>query len=162
MTKAKGKTLPERYPYIVAWGHVKRLAARVTLYALSDAADAGAPAGATHCLNGSGKWATVADAEPATRAALEYCVANAERLRDEGRVRAIDSPQVSNPYPALVAGQWYRAFILGAPFEFWAPRKLDRRTARRWARDFAGCEIYNVEDVDSVRAIRASQVGALI
>ena len=59
-----------------------------------------------------------------------------------------------NPYPALVAGQWYRAMILGTPFEFWVSRPLTRTEGRRAALDFAGAEIYDDSEIESVRRIR--------
>ncbi len=64
------------------------------------------------------------------------------------------TPNSHNITSGLVAGQWYRAIILGSPFDFWVCRKLDRSQARAAALIYAGKEIYGPEDIDSVRALR--------
>lgn len=63
-------------------------------------------------------------------------------------------PLAFNPVPRLVSGQRYRAVILGAVFDFWVPYVLNRKEARQSALEFAGPEIYDAVDIDSVRKLK--------
>lgn len=62
-----------------------------------------------------------------------------------------------NPFSGFVAGCWYRAVILGTPFEFWVGGKLARKELRQAAIDFANGDYpdatYDLSCVDSVRRI---------
>lgn len=63
-------------------------------------------------------------------------------------------PNSHNITDGLVAGQWYRAVILGATFDFWVCRKLSRSQARQAALIYAGKSIYSMDEISSVRAIK--------
>lgn len=72
-----------------------------------------------------------------------------------------ERPMTVNPcaarpaeYGNLVKGCWYRAMILGSPFDFWVSRKLSRAEAREAAVEFAGREIYERDDIESVRLLK--------
>jgi len=60
-----------------------------------------------------------------------------------------------NPTGGLVAGRWYKVTMSnGMAEEFWAPRKLTREQARRLALEFVGEDIYDPEDIESVRSVK--------
>ena len=65
-------------------------------------------------------------------------------------------PLPYNPSPALVAGVWYRAVILGTRFEFWVCGPLSRASARKAALEFAGEDVYDASEIESVRRIERS------
>ena len=68
-------------------------------------------------------------------------------------------PTAYNTTNGWIAGQWYRAVILGNIFEFWYPRPLNRREARKAALRFAGGEsVYSRDEIESVRAIKRPSI----
>ena len=69
-------------------------------------------------------------------------------------------PHDHNPTGGLVAGQWYKVVMFNGLTEvFWAPRKLTRKQARRFALEFVGKEIYEPEDIESVRSVKRNRDG---
>ena len=70
-------------------------------------------------------------------------------------------PQACNPCPALVKGAWYRAMILGIPFVFWVAGPLGRHAARAAALEFAGDDVYEYSEIESVRRISARRAARI-
>jgi len=65
-----------------------------------------------------------------------------------------EKPLPDNPTGGWVQGQFYQAIVLGSEFVFWFPRKLKRSELKTVALEFAGADVYDPGDVDSVRAIK--------
>lgn len=69
--------------------------------------------------------------------------------------RTYPEPRSYNHMPNLVRGQWYEFTIWGgSAFRFWSERKLKRAEAKLAAREFAGEEVYEADDIDRVIAVR--------
>lgn len=64
-----------------------------------------------------------------------------------------------NPYGGLVDGRWYKVITSNSEFEFWYPHKIKRSELKKAALEFIGRGIYQLDDIDSVREIKSSDVG---
>ena len=64
-------------------------------------------------------------------------------------------PLSHNPNPALVKGYWYKVITFNSEFTFWMPYKLTKHKEKRYiALEFIGDDVYELEDIESVRLIK--------
>lgn len=63
-------------------------------------------------------------------------------------------PLPYNPNPVLVKGYYYKVITFNSEFEFWTANKLKRKELKQIALDFIGDNVYELEDIESVRLIK--------